>query len=114
MNEINFQKTVQKYAILLAIGYGFHLVWGYYFHGQMRHMLIEEPNNLIDYLHRVPEVLNALINIVAAIFVYKDFKMSNVKSPLIVLITLFFGFIGIGLFFILVLYELHVRRAGVE
>ncbi|MPQ46857.1 hypothetical protein GCQ56_07500 [Marinifilum sp. N1E240] len=110
MNRFDFQKAIYKYAILLSIAYLINLVWIYYFHNYLAQLMIESQNSMYEYISYIPTIITVLFNIAFAILVYKDFKINEIKNPLIVIITLFFGFIGIALFFIQVIYNQYVKK----
>jgi hypothetical protein len=100
MNKNNFQKAINKYGILLSISYLTNLIWVYFAHEYFSQFVIENQNELFEYISYVPRIIRFFINVICAILVFQDFKKNGIKSPLIVLITLLFGFIGIALFFI--------------
>ena len=110
MSKFDFQKAIYKYAILLSITYLINLIWIYYFHNYLAQLMIESQSKMYEYISMIPRLIDILFNIVFAILVYKDFKTNDVKSPLIVVITLLFGFIGIALFFIQLLYSLYIKK----
>lgn len=110
MNRFDFQKAIYKYAILLSITYIINLVWIYYFHNYLAQLMMESQNSVYEYISYIPRLISFLFNIAFAILVYKDFKLNKIKSPLIVIITLLFGFIGIALLFIQVIYNQHVKK----
>ena len=110
MNRFDLQKAIYKYAILLSITYLINLVWIYYFHNYLAQLMLESQNSMYQYISYIPRIITALFNIAFAILVYKDFKINEIKNPLIVIITLFFGFIGIALFFIQVIYNHNVKK----
>jgi len=110
MSKFDFQKAIYKYAILLSITYLINLIWIYYFHNYLAQLMIESQSKMYEYISMIPRLIDILFNIVFAILVYKDFKTNDIKSPLIVVITLLFGFIGIALFFIQLLYSLYIKK----
>ena len=110
MEKFNFTKAVYKYGILLSVDYILGLLWIYIFHQYVAQFIIENQNSLYEYISVIPRIITTAFNIVFAILVYKDFKANNIKSLLIVIITLFFGFIGIALFFIQLLYTLYIDK----
>ena len=112
MSRFDFQKSIYKYAILLSITYIINLVWTYYFYNHLSLLIVE--NSRYEYISYIPRITSFLFNIAFAILVYKDFKLNEIKSPLIVFITLLFGFIGIALFFIQVIYNQYVKKASTQ
>ena len=114
MSKFNFQKAIYKYAILLSITYLINLIWIYYFHNYLSQLMIESSNLTQQFISMFPRLITTIFNVVFAILVYKDFKVNKIKSPLIVIITLFFGFIGIALFFIQLIHSLYLRKANTQ
>ena len=114
MRKFDFQKAIYKYAILLSITYIINLIWIYYFHNYLARLMMESQNSMYEYLSMIPRIMDIIFNIVFAILVYRDFKINEIKSPLIVIITLLFGFIGIALFFIQLIYNLYVKKASTQ
>ena len=110
MKIFNFQKAIYKYAIILSIAHIINMVWLYYYQNNVAELMLENENTLIDIISFIPRLLNILFNVVLAILVYKDFKANNIKSPLIVIITLLFGFIGVALFFIQFIYNQYIKK----
>ena len=113
MNRLDFQKAINKYGIILSIQYTISLAWSYYFRNQLIDFTINKGDLGYGYIAYVPTALDIIFNIVFAILIYKDFKSNNSKSPLIVIMTLLFGFIGIVLFFIQVVYQSYVAKSDV-
>jgi hypothetical protein len=114
MNKNNFQKAINKYGILLSISYLTNLIWVYFAHEYFSQFVIENQNELFEYISYVPRIIRFFINVICAILVFQDFKKNGIKSPLIVLITLLFGFIGIALFFIQIIFERHINKASTQ
>ncbi len=112
--KYNIQKTINVFAILLSIQYLLNLVWMYYFHSYFSQLLIETESSNFEYLSYIPRIITVIFNITYMILVYQDLKKNKIKSILIILITLFFGFIGIALFFILLIYNLHIRKTSTQ
>ncbi len=114
MNRFDFQKAIYKYAILLSITYIINLIWIYYFHYYFALIIMENYSSFNEYISWIPRIITVIFNIAFAILVYKDFKLNEIKSPLIVIITLLFGFIGIALFFIQVIYNQYVKKTSTQ
>ena len=110
MNEFNFHKLISKYAILLSIYYTLNLIWIYFLYKYFSQFIIENHNSMYEYISYIPRIFTAIFNIIFAILVYLDFKQNNIKSPLIVIVTLLTGFIGIALFFIQLIYENQIKK----
>ena len=104
----NIQKAIYKFAILLSIEYFINLAWIYFFYMYFSQILIENQSSLYEYISLIPRIITILFNIVYAFLVYIDLKINKIKSILIILITLFFGFIGIALYFILLFYNIYI------
>lgn len=112
MNKFNFQKAIYKYAILLSITYSISLLWTYYIHNYLYVLTIESSNTMQQFILMIPSLIMIVFNVLFAVLVYKDLKVNKIKSPLIIIITLLFGFIGIALFFIQLIYSLYLRKAN--
>lgn len=110
MKKFDFQKAIYKYAIILSITYLINLTWVYYFNNYFTQLVFENHYSLNEYISFIPSLIDFIFNVIFAILVYKDFKINDIKNPLIVVITLFFGFIGIALFFIQVIYTLYLKK----
>ena len=107
MKGFNFQKAIYKYAIILSIEYSLTLLFVYYVQHLIEIQMMENGTSFIEnlFIQYIPTIRALIFHIIYAILVYKDFKVNNIKNPLIVTITLFFGFIGIALFFIQLIYN---------
>jgi hypothetical protein len=114
MGTFNFQRAIYKYAILLSITYFINLAWVYYFQNYLVHILLESQNRFYNYVSLISIIIGFIFNIIFAILVFKDFRKNEIKSPLIVIITLLFGFLGIALFFIQLFYNQYVKKASTQ
>jgi hypothetical protein len=110
----SFNKTIYKFAILLSVEYLINLIWVYYFHSFVSRHAFELQNPYIDFVSFIPRAITIIFNIVYMILVYLELKSNNIKNILIVLITLFFGFIGIALFFLLIIYDLYIKKTNTQ
>ncbi|MBI9058096.1 MAG: hypothetical protein JEZ01_10040 [Labilibaculum sp.] len=111
MNEFNFQKAISKYGILLTISYLFTFVWMYFYARIFTDWMVRENYmDLYDYLGYIPTAVTIIFNCVFAVLVHKDFKRNGIKNTLVVVITLFDGFVGVTLFFIQYIYTLHIQK----
>jgi len=108
--KYNIHKTINVFALLLSVQYLLNLVWMYFFRSYLSELLIENQNPYIEYVAYIPNAFTIIFNIVYMVIVYSELKKHDIKSILIILITLFFGFIGIALFFILLIYNLYVNK----
>jgi glucan phosphoethanolaminetransferase (alkaline phosphatase superfamily) len=106
--KYNIQKAIYKFAILLSIEYFINLAWIYFFHMYFSQILIENQSSLYEYISLIPRIVTIVFNIVYAFLVFTDLKINKIKSILVVLVTLFFGFIGIALFFIMLFYNIYI------
>jgi len=114
MYRNSFQKLFFKYALMLIIAYFIQTVWGQVLH-YLYPMLFDILQNLqYTYknilLYLIPASVYYFFNLIFAIMIYKDLKGNKIKSSLTVIITFLFGFIGIGLFFIQLLYKLKIEK----
>ena len=82
----------------------------YYFHNYLTELMMDSQSNLYEYISMTPRLIDIFFNIAFAILVFKDFKINDIKNPLIVVITLLFGFIGIALFFIQLIYSFYIKK----
>ncbi len=99
MKNNDFGALVNKYAILIFIGYALT-----FFISTIVRWLIPETNtsnlDLISFLSSSTWIIQLVINIIAAILISKDLKKLNIKNNLIVVMTILFSLIGITMFFI--------------
>ncbi len=99
MTNNNFRTLVNKYAILIFIGYSLTFLIS-----TIIQRLIPEANTgnpyIIGILSSSTWIIQLIVNIIAAIFISKDLKRLNIKNNLIVVITILFSLIGITMFFI--------------
>ncbi len=114
MSKFNFHKAISKYAILLSITYLISLIWTYYFHNYFSLLTFESSNIMQQFVLMIPSLIMIVFNVLFAVLVYKDLKVNKIKSPLIIIITLITGFIGIALFFIQLIYSLYLRKASTQ
>ena len=100
MTNNEFRILVNKYAVLIFIGYALTFLVS----NVIDRLISDTINNEYLYstlLKSLPLLIQFIINIIAAILISKDFKKLNVKNNLIVIITLLFSLIGITMFFII-------------
>ncbi|MDR2009459.1 MAG: hypothetical protein LBQ22_03150 [Bacteroidales bacterium] len=93
MIDKDFNTLVNKYAILLFVGY----LLTFLFNSVLPRLLAEE---VFSNLFLISGMITLITNIVALILVYRDFKRYNLKNNLIIVITLFFSLVGVTMFFI--------------
>lgn len=114
MDKNSFQKLLFKYALILIIAYLIQTVWGQVLHYLYPTLYDMQQNfpyiymNILLYI--IPASVYYIFNLIFAIMIYKDLKTNKIKSPLTVMITFLFGFVGIGLFFIQLLYKLKIEK----
>ena len=99
MTNNDFRTLVNKYAILIFIGYALNFVII-----TVVQRLIPDLNNhrasFIGILSSSAWLIQFAINIIAAILISKDLKRHNIKNNLIIAMTVMFSLIGITMFFI--------------
>jgi len=99
MTNKNFRTLVNKYAVLIFIGYSLTFLIS-----TIIQRLIPEANtgnsSIIGFLSSSTWIIQLIINIIAAILVSKDMKRLDIKNNLIVAMTVLFSLIGITMFFI--------------
>lgn len=109
MND--FQKRVLQYAIILSSLYLLQTVWSYFGFKLLNEKIMENPQGM--YLFQlIPIFVRYVFNAVIAFMAYSDLKKHMIKSPLTIIITFFFGFIGVGILFIQILYKLNQEKAS--
>ena len=110
MTNHEFRTLVNKYAILIFIGYSltFLISTGTQY-------LIPSANigehDFIGFLLSSTWIIQLIINIIAAILISKDLKKLNIKNNLIVVMTVLFSLIGITMFFIMT--NRKMKNAGI-
>ncbi len=112
MKRFDVQKAIIKYALLLSLFYLFNLAWMYYLHLHIVMWSADNAGKFYEYISWMPLIVQSLFNIVFAILVWKDLKANDIRSPLIVVITLLFGFLGIALFFLQLIYTLYLKNTA--
>ena len=99
MTNNNFKTLINKYAILIFIGYSLTFLIS-----TIIQRLIFEVNagnqSFIGFLSSSTWIIQLIVNIIAAILVSRDMKRLNIKNNLIVAMTVLFSMIGITMFFI--------------
>ncbi len=100
MNYAEFKPLINKYAILISIGY----LSTFIFTNLIQYWIFPIANNnmqnVLGYLSSSSWVIQIVINIIAAILISKDLKKLELKNTLIIVMTLLFSLIGITMFFI--------------
>jgi len=99
MTNNDFKKLVNKYALIIFIGYSLNFIIGVVFE---RIIPIGNEGTLtfMSTLLSLTWLIQLIINIIAAILISKDMKRINIKNNFIILATIFFSLIGISMFFI--------------
>lgn len=99
MTNNHFRTLINKYAILIFIGYSVTFLISI-----VIQRLIPNVNSgttdIIGILASSTWIIQLIINIIAAIFISKDLKKLNIKNNLIIVMTVLFSLIGITMFFI--------------
>ena len=99
MTNNHFRTLINKYAILIFIGYSVTFLISI-----VIQRLIPNVNtgttDIIGILSSSTWIIQLIINIIAAIFISKDLKKLNIKNNLIIVMTVLFSLIGITMFFI--------------
>ncbi|WP_321307622.1 hypothetical protein [Marinifilum fragile] len=112
MKKFDFKKSIYKYAILLSITSLINYIWVYFMHRYLDIYAMQNIHSVAwqQIISLAPKIINLMFNITFAVLVFKDFKKNDIKSPLIVTITALFGFIGIALFYIQLIYDLKITK----
>ena len=99
MTNNKFRTLVNKYAILIFIGYALNFLISI-----VTQRFIPSINagdfELKGILSSLTWLIQLIINIIAATLISKDLKKLNIKNNLIVFMTVLFSLIGITMFFI--------------
>ena len=105
MTNNEFRLLLNKYAILLFIGYALIFIIS-----TVIYRFLPDTNGndvlLNSLFSLLPTMIQLIINIIAAIMVSKDMQTLNIKNNLIVIFTIFFSLIGITMFFIMTYKEM--------
>lgn len=99
MTNNQFRSLINKYAILIFIGYALTFLMS-----TLSQRLIPDVNTgdsgIIGVLSASTWIIQLIINSIAAIFISKDLKKMGIKNHLIIIMTVLFSLIGITMFFI--------------
>jgi len=98
MTNNEFKTLLNKYAILIFIGY--LLVFLIIMITQRLIPSQEINSTAIGFLASSSWIMQFIFNIIAAVLISKDLKKINYKNNLIVIMTMLFSLIGITMFFI--------------
>jgi len=100
MTNKEFRTLVNKYSILIFIGYSLNFLIS-----TVIQRFIPSANSgnfdFIGILASSTWIIQFIINIIAAILISKDLKRLNIKNNLTVVMTVLFSLIGITMFFIM-------------
>ena len=100
MTNNEFRALINKYAILIFIGYSLNFLISTGIQYLIPIANTGEPNT-IGFLSSSTWIIQLAINIIAAILISKDMKKLNIKNNMIVVMTVLFSLIGITMFFIM-------------
>ena len=98
MNNNEFNTLVNKYAILIFIGYALNFLIVTVIQRFIHQ--INPAESFIGILSSSTWLIQFCINIIAAVLISKDLIRFRMKNNLIVVMTIFFSLIGITMFFI--------------
>ncbi len=105
MTNNQFRTLINKYAILIFIGYSLTFLMSI-----VIKRLIPSANtgnlDIIGFLSSSTWMIQLIINIIAAILISKDLKKLEIKYNLIVIMTVLLSLIGITMFFITINREM--------
>lgn len=99
MTNNQFRALINKYAILIFIGYSSTFIVSIVIQRLIPSVNIGNPD-IIGFLSSSTWLIQLIVNIIAAILISKDLKRLNIKNNLIVVMTVLFSLIGITMFFI--------------
>lgn len=101
MAERNF-KLISKYALLLSILYLIEFVGWKYFSSINSEVLSRAEQGLVS---TAPYTLTLLLNIIAAIFAYRDKVAQSIKTRYVILATVLYRPLGVVAFLLFALYS---------
>ena len=104
MTKNGFIQLVNKYAILIFIGYALTFIISSAIQ-RLNPNTIIRTTEFIGIISSSIWLIQLIINIIAAVLISKDLKKMEIKNNLIVLMTVFFSLIGITMFFITIIRE---------
>lgn len=110
MKNDSFIRLIIKYAILLIITQIVNYVW-FYFHFQiggesmLKYSFLDESMWIT-----IETITRKAILLLFAILIYFDLKKNNIRNLLLPIITFIFGYIGIYLSLILLIYVIHKNQ----
>jgi len=99
MTNNEFRLLVNKYAILIFIGYSLNFLIS----TVIQRFIPGAYTGNVDIVRILASstwVIQLIINIIAAILISKDLRKLEIKNNLIVIMTVLFSLIGITMFFI--------------
>jgi hypothetical protein len=108
--KYNLEKVIYKFTILFSVQYLINLVWIYYFHSLTIEMMVESQSRYVEFASYFSRAITIIFNVTYTILVYAELKKHELKSIIILLITLFFGFIGVSMFLLLLIYNLYIKK----
>ena len=102
MTNNQFRTLINKYAILIFIGYSLTFLISTLIQRLIPSVTSVNRGNtdIIGILSSSTWIIQLIINIIAAILISKDLKKLEIKNNLIVIMTVCFSLIGITMFFI--------------
>ena len=99
MTNNEFRALVNKYAILIFIGYSLNFLLLTLIQ-RFIPSAIAGNFDFMEVLASSTWLIQLIINIIAAILISKDLKKYHIKNNLIIVMTVLFSLIGITMFFI--------------
>ncbi len=105
MIDKQFRALINKYAILIFIGYSLTFLISLI----ARHVPPSSHTSYTEFIELLDGfnwIIGMVINIITAILILKDLKKLGLKQNLIVVMTLFFSLIGVTMFFITITREM--------
>jgi hypothetical protein len=100
MKNNDFKKLINKYSILLLIGYSLTFVM-FLFSNRLVEIFNYNDSEFWPIIFTISTlIIQLFVNIFAAYFVSDDLKEYGIKNNLIIVMTLLFSLLGITMFFI--------------
>jgi hypothetical protein len=95
----DFNRLINKYAIIILIGYAFKFLTL-----TISRLLTSEmgysPRGLFVQIATFSWVLMLILNIIVAISLAKEMKKYDIKNKMIIVMSIFFSLVGVTMFFI--------------
>ena len=106
MTNNKFKSLLNKYAIIIAIGYSINFIISVVIIRLIPIYPSETVSTIMGILGSLTWLIQLIINIIVAILISKDLKQLEIKNNLIIIMTILFSLIGLTMFFITINREI--------